>query len=119
MPFVDEPVTPARPGRAPYSNEVVARWTTESGARARAIVPVSTLSTHYQGGDVAMGRAELEEPANKMIDDLLWTSALKGGARNARQMNGAARAASPLRSVMAALRHQSPPLRAPRGLGGR
>ena len=27
MPFFDEAVTPATPGRAPYSNEVVQRWT--------------------------------------------------------------------------------------------
>jgi NAD(P)H-dependent FMN reductase len=27
MPFFDQPATPARPGRAPYKNEVVQRWT--------------------------------------------------------------------------------------------
>ena len=27
MPFFDQPVTPAMPGRAPYKNEVVQRWT--------------------------------------------------------------------------------------------
>src|ERR1700693_6312831 len=27
MPFFDQAVTPARPGRAPYENEVVKRWT--------------------------------------------------------------------------------------------
>jgi NAD(P)H-dependent FMN reductase len=32
MPFFDEAVTPATPGRAPYSNEVVARWTAEIAA---------------------------------------------------------------------------------------
>src|SRR5260221_793228 len=26
MPFFDQPVTPAMPGRAPYENEVVKRW---------------------------------------------------------------------------------------------
>ena len=29
MPFFDDPVPPATPGRAPYSNEVVQRWTAE------------------------------------------------------------------------------------------
>src|ERR1700736_503411 len=27
MPFFDQPMTPAMPGRAPYENEVVKRWT--------------------------------------------------------------------------------------------
>jgi NAD(P)H-dependent FMN reductase len=142
MPFFDEAVTPASPGRAPYSNEVVARWTAEIAAadgfvfvapeynygpsavlknaidwvypewnrkaaafvsygsamgargvqqlRATAIelqlapvrssvhIPVATLMAHFQGGDVAKGLAELEAPADRMIDDLLWwTEALK------------------------------------------
>jgi NAD(P)H-dependent FMN reductase len=29
MPFFDQPVPPAMPGRAPYENEVVKRWTAE------------------------------------------------------------------------------------------
>jgi NAD(P)H-dependent FMN reductase len=29
MPFFDEAVTPGRPGRAPYANEVVQRWTAQ------------------------------------------------------------------------------------------
>src|SRR5712692_10863238 len=32
MPFFDEAVTPATPGRAPYSNEVVQRWTAQIAA---------------------------------------------------------------------------------------
>jgi NAD(P)H-dependent FMN reductase len=142
MPFFDEVATPATPGRAPYANEVVKRWTAEIAAAdgfvfvtpeynhgppavlknaldwvypewnrkaaafvsygsamgARAIqqlrqnaielqlapirssvhIPVATLMTHFQGGDVAKGLAELEASATKMIDDLLWwTLALK------------------------------------------
>jgi NAD(P)H-dependent FMN reductase len=29
MPFFDQPATPAMPGRAPYENEVVKKWTAE------------------------------------------------------------------------------------------
>jgi len=32
MPFFDDPVPPAWPGRAPYANEVVRRWTAEIAA---------------------------------------------------------------------------------------
>src|SRR6266849_2736457 len=32
MPFFDEAVTPATPGRAPYANEVVRRWTAQIAA---------------------------------------------------------------------------------------
>ena len=142
MPFFDQTVTPATPGRAPYENEVVKRWTaaiaasdgfilvtpeynhgppavlknaidwvypewnrkavafvsygSASGARGvqqlRQIaievqlspirssvhIPVAALWAHFQGGDVDKGLAELERPAEALIDDLLWwTAALK------------------------------------------
>ena len=142
MPFFDQPVPPAMPGRAPYEHEVVKRWTAEIAAadgfvlvtpeynygapavlknaidwvypewnrkavafvsygsamgargvqqlrqtmtevqiapiRSSVHVPVATLWAHFQGGDVDKGLAELEKPANVMIDDLLWwTAALK------------------------------------------
>jgi len=142
MPFFDQAVPPAMPGRAPYENEVVKRWTAEIAASdgfvfvtpeynygptavlknaidwvypewnrkaaafvsygsalgARAVqqlrltmielqmvpvrssvhVPVATLWAHYQGGDVEKGLAELDRPANALVDDLLWwTAALK------------------------------------------
>ena len=148
MPFFDEASTPATPGRAPYTNEVVQRWTAEIAAadgfvfvtpeynygpsavlknaidwvypewnrkatafvsygsamgargvqqlretaielqlapiRSSVHIPVATLWAHYQGGDVGKGLAELETPANAMIDDLLWwTSALKAARANA------------------------------------
>jgi hypothetical protein len=36
------------------------------------------LWAHYQGGDVEAGLAQLEAPANALMDDLLWwTAALK------------------------------------------
>jgi hypothetical protein len=41
-------------------------------------IPVATLWAHYKGGDVDAGLAELEAPAGRLIDDLLWwTAALK------------------------------------------
>src|ERR1700756_3458997 len=144
MPFFDQPATPAMPGRPPYENEVVKKWTAEiarsdgfifvtpeynfgppavlknaldwvyaewnrkaaafvsygSVAGARSVqqlrqtatelqlapvrssvhIPAATLWTHFQGGDVDAGLAELEAPAKTMIDDLLWwTAALKTG----------------------------------------
>jgi len=46
--------------------------------RSSLYIPVPTLLAHYQGGDVDAGLAELEAPAEAMIDDLLWwTQALK------------------------------------------
>jgi NAD(P)H-dependent FMN reductase len=46
--------------------------------RSSVHIPVATLLAHYQGGDVEAGLAELEAPAEAMIDDLLWwTAALK------------------------------------------
>jgi NAD(P)H-dependent FMN reductase len=32
MPFFDQALTPAMPGRAPYENEIVKRWTAEIAA---------------------------------------------------------------------------------------
>ena len=142
MPFFDQPATPATPGRPPYKNEIVGRWTTAiaqsdgfvfvtpeynygtsavlknaidwvypewnrkavafvsygSALGARSVqqlretaielqlapirssvhIPVATLLAHYKGGDVDAGLAELEAPATKLINDLLWwTAALK------------------------------------------
>jgi NAD(P)H-dependent FMN reductase len=142
MPFFDQAMSPAWPGRPPYENEVVRKWTAAIGAsdgfivvapeynygppavlknaldwvypewnrkaiafvsfggvggarsvqqlretaielqlapiRSSVHIPVATLMAHFQGGDVAKGLAELEKPAQVMIDDLLWwTTALK------------------------------------------
>jgi NAD(P)H-dependent FMN reductase len=148
MPFFDQALTPAMPGRAPYQNEIVQKWTAEiavadgfifvtpeynygpsavlknaidwvypewnrkaaafvsygsamgvrsvqqlretaielqlAPVRSSVHVPVATLWAHYQGGDVDKGLAELEKPANTMLDDLLWwTEALKLARGNA------------------------------------
>jgi hypothetical protein len=46
--------------------------------RSSVHIPVATLWAHYQGGNVEAGLAELEMPANGMIEDLLWwTTALR------------------------------------------
>jgi NAD(P)H-dependent FMN reductase len=145
MPFFDQPVPPATPGKPPYPYDVVQKWTAEiaksdgfvfitpeynygppavlknaidwvypewnrkaaafvsyggtAGVRSvqqlREIavelqlapvrnsvhIPVSTLWAHFQGGDVDAGLAELAEPAGKMIDDLLWSTAALKTAR--------------------------------------
>jgi NAD(P)H-dependent FMN reductase len=142
MPFFDQSVSPATPGRPPYEHEVVKKWTAAiaqsdgfifvtpeynygptavlknaidwvypewnrkavgfvsygSALGARSVqqlreaaielqlapvhsgvyIPVVTLMAHYKGGDVDAGLAELEAPAGRLIDDLLWwTAALK------------------------------------------
>ena len=52
--------------------------------RSSVHIPVSTLWAHYKGGDVDAGLAELEGPAAKLIDDLLWwTAALKTARESA------------------------------------
>jgi NAD(P)H-dependent FMN reductase len=148
MPFFDQPLTPATPGRPAFENEAVQKWTAAiaqsdgfvfvtpeynygpaavlknaldwvypewhrkaacfvsygSAAGVRSVqqlrenaielqlapirssvhIPVPTLMAHYMGGDVDAGLAELEAPANAMIDDLLWwTAALKSARANA------------------------------------
>lgn len=148
MPFFDQPVPPATPGKQPYADENVKKWTAAiaesdgfvfvtpeynygapavlknaidwvypewnrkaagfvsygSAMGARSVqqlretaielqlapvrssvhIPVSTLWAHYKGGDVDAGLAELEGPAAKLIDDLLWwTAALKTARESA------------------------------------
>ena len=40
--------------------------------RSSVHIPVATLWTHYQGGDVNAGLAELDVVAKTLIDDQLW-----------------------------------------------
>src|SRR6266478_3537426 len=148
MPFFDQPVTPATPGRPPFEHQVVRKWTAAIGQsdgfifvtpeynygpsavlknaidwvypewhrkpvcfvsygsiggargvqqlrqtvvelqlapiRSSLHIPIATLWAHYQGGDVDAGLAELQGPAEAMIDDLLWwTAALKSARASA------------------------------------
>ncbi len=46
--------------------------------RSSVHIPGATLWAHFTGGDVDKGLAELDAPAQAMIEDLLWwTTALK------------------------------------------
>jgi hypothetical protein len=48
--------------------------------------------THYQGGNVEGGLAELEAPAGAMIDDLpWWTEALKAARKGDKHEEHASR----------------------------
>ena len=49
--------------------------------RASVHIPVATLWAHCRDGDVDAGLAELEKPAEAMIDDLLWSTAALKTAR--------------------------------------
>jgi hypothetical protein len=51
--------------------------------RSSVHIPVATLWTHFQGGDVDKGLAELETQAQTMIDDLLWWAKALKAARQA------------------------------------
>jgi NAD(P)H-dependent FMN reductase len=142
MPFFDQQATPSTPGRPPYADEAVQRWTAAIGQsdgflivtpeynhgtsavlknaldwvypewnrkavgfvsygsamgvravqqlrenaielqlapiRASVHVPVATLWAHYQGGDVEAGLVQLDDNAEKFLDELLWwTEAMK------------------------------------------
>ena len=49
MPFFDQPVPPAAPGRAPYEHEVVKKWTAEI-ARSDAFIIVAPEYNHGHPG---------------------------------------------------------------------
>ncbi len=56
MPFFDEVLPPAMPGRAPYQNEVVQRWTAEIGASAGFII----VTAEYNYGPAAVLKNALD-----------------------------------------------------------
>jgi hypothetical protein len=49
--------------------------------RSSVHIPVATLWAHFQGGNVDKRFAELDRPANDMLDDLLWWTATLKAAR--------------------------------------
>jgi NAD(P)H-dependent FMN reductase len=48
MPFFDQPLTPAMPGRGPYEHEVVKRWTTEIAASDGFVFVTRNITTLLQ-----------------------------------------------------------------------
>ena len=48
MPFFDQPVPPAMPGRAPYENEVVKRWTAAIAASDGFVFVTRNITTALQ-----------------------------------------------------------------------
>jgi hypothetical protein len=56
MPFFDQAVPPAMPGRAPYEHEVVKRWTAASRLRAQGSSRYAEQSNaHLMGNDARCG----------------------------------------------------------------
>jgi hypothetical protein len=50
--------------------------------RSSVHIPPATLWAHFQGEDVDKGLSELDQPADAMIEDLVWwTAALKASRK--------------------------------------
>ena len=98
MPFFDQAVPPAMPGRAPYENEVVKKWTTEI-ARADAFIVVTP---EYNYGPSAVLKNALDwvyaEWNRKPVAFVSYGSAL--GARSVQHLRETA-----IELQMAPIRH--------------
>lgn len=88
MPFFDEGVPPAMPGRAPYSNEVVHRWTAEIAAADGFVF----VTPEYNNGPPAVLKNALDwvypEWNRKAAAFVGYGSAM--GARGVQQLREAA-----------------------------
>src|SRR5712692_3259376 len=88
MPFFDQPATPAMPGRPPYENEVVKKWTAEI-ARSDGFIFVTP---EYNYGPAAVLKNALDwvypEWNRKAAAFVSYGSAL--GARGVQQLREAA-----------------------------
>ncbi len=88
MPFFDEAVTPAMPGRGPYSNEVVQRWTAEIAAADGFIF----VTPEYNYGPPAVLKNALDwvypEWNRKAVAFVSYGSAM--GARGVQQLRATA-----------------------------
>ena len=88
MPFFDEAVTPATPGRAPYSNEVVQRWTAEIAAADGFVF----VAPEYNYGPSAVLKNALDwvypEWNRKAVAFVSYGSAM--GARGVQQLRASA-----------------------------
>ena len=84
LPFFDQPVPPARPGRPPYENEMVKRWTAET-ARSDGFIFVTP---EYNFGPPAVLKNALDwvypEWNRKAVAFVSYGSAL--GARSVQQL---------------------------------
>ncbi len=88
MPFFDEAVTPATPGRAPYSNEVVQRWTAQVAAADGFVF----VTPEYNYGPPAVLKNALDwvypEWNRKAVAFVSYGSAM--GARGVQQLRASA-----------------------------
>src|SRR6267378_6097435 len=84
MPFFDQPVSPAMPGRAPYENDVVKKWTAEI-ARSDGFIVVTP---EYNYGPAAVLKNALDwvyrEWNRKAVGFVSYGSAM--GARSVQQL---------------------------------
>jgi len=84
MPFFDSPVSPAMPGRAPYENEVVRKWTAAIGASDGFIV----VTPEYNFGPPAVLKNAIDwvypEWNRKAVTFVSYGGA--GGARSVQQL---------------------------------
>ena len=98
MPFFDQPVPPAMPGRAPYEHEVVKRWTAEV-ARSDGFIIVTP---EYNYGPSAVLKNALDwvypEWHRKAVGFVSYGSAM--GARSVQQLRETA-----IELQMAPIRH--------------
>jgi NAD(P)H-dependent FMN reductase len=84
MPFFDQPLTPAMPGRAPYENEVVKRWTSAIAASDGFLF----VTPEYNYGPPAVLKNAIDwvypEWNRKAAAFVSWGSAV--GARGVQQL---------------------------------
>ena len=107
MPFFDQPVPPAMPGRPPYENEVVKQWTAEIGRSDGFIF----VTPEYNYGPAAVLKNALDYAEDLRMDERSYFDgiavgviACAGGWQAAVQTMGA------LREIAHALRGWPTPL---------
>ena len=98
MPFFDQPVTPARPGRQPYDHEVVKRWT-HAIAQSDGFVFVTP---EYNYGSAAVLKNAIDwvypEWSRKAVGFVSYGSAM--GARGVQQLRETRSSSSSPRSFI-------------------
>ena len=84
MPFFDQPVSPATPGRAPYENEVVKRWTAAIAASDGVCFRHPGIQLRPVGGAEERDRLGYPEWNRKAAAFVSYGSAM--GARSVQQL---------------------------------